>query len=166
MRTRNKATEYVLAWGKDSATGTDIVINQNDIQQIQLAKAAIYAGASILKKHMHINDSDIATVYLAGAFGTYVDPQSALTVGMYPDVTLSRIRFVGNAAGSGARMALLSREIREKAEQIAKQLEYLELAADNDFSDEFMNALFLPHRDPARFPTVNQLLERRNQLVG
>ena len=166
IRTKNNSTEYVLVWGKDSATRTDIVINQYDIQQIQLAKAAIYAGASILKKHMHINDSDISTVYLAGAFGTYVDPQSALTVGMYPDVTLSRIRFVGNAAGSGARMALLSTEIREKAEQVAKQLEYLELAADKGFSDEFMNALFLPHRDPARFPTVNQLLERRNQLVG
>ena len=166
VRTKGNVNEYVLAWGKETATGTDIVINRKDIQEIQLAKAAIYSGTSILMKHLKIKDSDLVSIFLAGAFGTYTDPQSALVVGMYPGIDLSRIQFVGNAAGSGARMALRSRETRKKAEQIARRIEYLELAADPGFSSEFADALYLPHKEPARFPTVNELVKSRSQFVG
>jgi uncharacterized 2Fe-2S/4Fe-4S cluster protein (DUF4445 family) len=148
---------YVLSWKEENDVGHDIAVTQRDVQEIQLAKAAIYSGATILMRHLHVEPREIQKVFLAGAFGTYVDPQSAVIVGMYPDVPLERVHFVGNAAGSGARMALLSREVREYSDRIVKQVEYVELAADQSFQREFTEALQLPHKDLTRFPTVAQL---------
>jgi uncharacterized 2Fe-2S/4Fe-4S cluster protein (DUF4445 family) len=152
--------EYVLSWKEENDVGRDIAVTQLDVQEIQLAKAAIYAGARILMKHLHIGPREIQKVFLAGAFGTYVDPQSAVIVGMYPDVPLERVQFVGNAAGSGARMALLSKEVRENSDLIAQRIDYVELAADPSFQREFSEALQLPHKDLTRFPTVAQLIKR------
>ena len=154
------APQYVLSWKDENDAGRDIAVTQHDVQEIQLAKAAIYSGATILMKHLHVEPSEIQKVYLAGAFGTYVDPQSAVTVGMYPDVPLERVQFVGNAAGSGARMALLSREVRENSDRIVQHIDYVELAADPSFQREFTEALQLPHKDLTRFPTVAQLIKR------
>jgi uncharacterized 2Fe-2S/4Fe-4S cluster protein (DUF4445 family) len=111
-------------------------------------------------RHLNVEYSQIQKVFLAGAFGTYVDPQSAVIIGMYPDVPLERVQFVGNAAGSGARMTLLSREARENSDRIVQRIEYIELAADPRFQREFTEALQLPHKDLSRFPTVAQLIKR------
>jgi uncharacterized 2Fe-2S/4Fe-4S cluster protein (DUF4445 family) len=159
IRTDN-VPQYVLSWKEENDVGHDIAVTQHDVQEIQLAKAAIYSGATILMKHLHIGPSKIEKVFLAGAFGTYVDPQSAVIVGMYPDVPLERVRFVGNAAGSGARMALLSRDVRKDLDRIAQRIGYVELAADPSFQREFTEAMQLPHKDLARFPTVAQLIKR------
>ena len=156
----HQVPEYVLSWKEENDVGRDIAVTQLDVQEIQLAKAAIYAGARILMKHLHIGPREIQKVFLAGAFGTYVDPQSAVIVGMYPDVPLERVQFVGNAAGSGARMALLSKEVRENSDLIAQRIDYVELAADPSFQREFSEALQLPHKDLTRFPTVAQLIKR------
>ena len=156
----DRAPEYVLSWREENDIGRDISVTQHDIQEIQLAKAAIYSGATILMRHLGVRASQIQRVFLAGAFGTYVDPQSAVIVGMYPDVPLERVQFVGNAAGSGARMALLSREVRANADRIAQRIEYVELAADPSFQREFTEAMPLPHKHLTRFPTVAQLIAR------
>jgi uncharacterized 2Fe-2S/4Fe-4S cluster protein (DUF4445 family) len=152
--------QYILSWKEENDLGHDIAVTQLDVQEIQLAKAAIYAGATILMKHLHVEPREIQKVFLAGAFGTYVDPQSAVIVGMYPDVPLERVQFVGNAAGSGARMALLSKDVRETSDQIAQRIDYVELAADPSFQHEFTEAMQLPHKDLTRFPTVAQLIKR------
>ena len=146
--------EYVLVWGKDTDTGEDITVAQHDIEEIQLAKAAIFTGVSTLMRKLGVKCQDLKRVYAAGAFGTYVDASSAVTIGMYPDVPVTRIRFVGNAAGSGARMALKSTHVRDLAEKLSKRVEYVELAAEKDFQSEFAKAMFLPHRDAGRFPSV------------
>jgi len=146
--------EYVLVWGKDTDTGEDITVAQHDIEEIQLAKAAIFTGVSTLMRKLGVKCHDLKRVYAAGAFGTYVDASSAITIGMYPDVPVTRIRFVGNAAGSGARMALKSTHVRDLAERLSKKVEYIELAAEKDFQSEFAKAMFLPHRDAGRFPSV------------
>ncbi|HXX73391.1 MAG TPA: ASKHA domain-containing protein [Candidatus Acidoferrales bacterium] len=156
----DRAPRYVLSWKEENDLGHDIAVTQHDVQEIQLAKAAIYAGATILMKHLRVEPHEIQKVFLAGAFGTYVDPQSAVILGMYPDVPLERVQFVGNAAGSGARMALLSREVRENADRIVQHIDYVELAADTSFEREFTEALQLPHKDMTRFPTVAQLIKR------
>lgn len=148
------APEYVLAWGKDSETGEDVTVAQHDVEEIQLAKAAIFTGVSVLMKRLGVGCRDLSRVYAAGAFGTYVDATSAVTIGMYPDVPVDRIRFIGNAAGSGARMALKSTQVRDLAERLSRQVEYVELAAEKDFQSEFAKAMFLPNRDAARFPSV------------
>lgn len=144
--------EFVVAHAKDTAIGEDITIGQHDIQEIQLAKAAIFTGVSILMGRLKIRCSDLARVYAAGAFGTYVDAASAINIGMYPDVPVERIKFIGNAAGSGARMALKSTDVRDLAESLSKRIEYIELAAEHNFQNEFAQAMFLPHRDLSRFP--------------
>lgn len=148
--------EYVLVWGKDTDTGEDITVAQHDIEEIQLAKAAIFTGVSTLMRKLGVKCQDLKRVYAAGAFGTYVDASSAVTIGMYPDIPVNRIRFVGNAAGSGARMALKSTHVRDLAEKLSKKVEYIELAAEKDFQSEFAKAMFLPHRDLGRFPSVGK----------
>ena len=149
---RKGVPEVVLAPGKDAAAGEDITITQHDIQEIQLAKAAIFTGVSILMKKLKLRAADLDHVYAAGAFGTYVDAASAITIGMYPDVPAERISFIGNAAGSGARMCLKSVKMRDLADDLSKKVSYVELAAEKDFQSEFAQAMFLPHRDISRFP--------------
>ncbi len=146
--------EFVLASAAEAEAAVDLTITQNDVQEIQLAKAAIFTGVSTLMTKLGIACSDLKRVYAAGAFGTYVDATSAITIGMYPDIPPEHIRFVGNAAGSGARMALKSTKIRDLADRLSKRVEYIELAGEKDFQAEFAKAMFLPHRDADRFPSV------------
>jgi uncharacterized 2Fe-2S/4Fe-4S cluster protein (DUF4445 family) len=144
--------EYVLAKANETATREELTITQHDVQEIQLAKAAIFTGVSILMRKLKLRCSDLSRVYAAGAFGTYVDASSAIAIGMYPDVPVERIRFIGNAAGSGARMCLRSTKMRDLADRLSREVEYVELAAEKDFQNEFAQAMFLPHRDLTRFP--------------
>jgi len=146
--------EYVLAAEGEEGAASDITITQNDIQEIQLAKAAIFTGVSTLMRKLGVGCPELACVYAAGAFGTYVDATSAITIGMYPDIPPERIKFVGNAAGSGARMALKSVKARDLADRLSRRVEYVELATEKDFQTEFAKAMFLPHRDRERFPSV------------
>jgi len=159
LRRKGNSVEFVIAWKDETSNAYDIVVTQNDIREIQLAKAAIYTGASILMKHRKIQPDDIRRVYLAGAFGNYVDPQNAKIIGMYPDVPLERVKFVGNTAGSGARMTLLSLDARKTAESLTKRIGYVELGADPNFQDEFLKATYLPHRELKRFPSVMAMLK-------
>jgi uncharacterized 2Fe-2S/4Fe-4S cluster protein (DUF4445 family) len=154
-RSENGLLEFVLVKGKETATGQDITIAQHDIQEIQLAKAAIFTGVSILMKKLKVRSSSLRRVYAAGAFGTYVDAASAISIGMYPDVPVERIKFIGNAAGSGARMCLKSTKMRDLADILSKEVEYVELASEKTFQNEFAMAMFLPHRDLSRFPNAS-----------
>jgi uncharacterized 2Fe-2S/4Fe-4S cluster protein (DUF4445 family) len=144
--------EFVLVHAKDTAMGEDITVTQHDIQEIQLAKAAIFTGVSMLMRRLRVRCTGLRRVYAAGAFGTYVDAGSAINIGMYPDVPVESIRFIGNAAGAGARMTLRSVDARDLAERLSKEVEYIELAAEKDFQLEFAKAMYLPHREPGRFP--------------
>jgi len=151
----NGLPEFVLVKGNETATGQDITIAQYDIQEIQLAKAAIFTGVSVLMKRLKVRCSELKRVYAAGAFGTYVDATSAISIGMYPDVPVDRIEFIGNAAGSGARMCLKSTKMRDLADTLSKKVEYVELASEKNFQNEFAMAMFLPHRDLSRFPSAS-----------
>jgi len=163
LRNDEKSAEFVIAWKEETAIKSDIAVTQADIREVQLAKAAVYTGASILMRHMKVAYQDIRKVFLAGAFGNYVDPQSARVIGMYPEVPLERVQFVGNTAGSGARMALLSVDARKAAEKIAERVGYLELGADPDFQNEFLKATYLPHQEIERFPKISKMLEKRTE---
>jgi len=158
IRRLEGVSEYVLARTNETGTGKDIVITQKDIREIQLAKAAIYTGAYVLMKRQGVTPSKIGKFYLAGAFGNYIDLQSARVIGLYPDVSLDRVRFVGNAAGAGARMALLSTRIRDLARELASKVEYVQLAAYPGFREEFIKATLLPHEDLSRFEDVRGLV--------
>jgi len=160
IRRNGGMPELVIAWKDETSMRNDIVITQNDIREVQKAKAAIYTGASILMKHMDVKPEEIQRIFIAGAFGNYIDPLSAKIIGVFPDIPLQNIQFVGNTAGSGARMALLSTEMRRVAEGVAKRIGYLELGADPDFQKEFLNATYFPHKEVSRFPNVMKMLRK------
>jgi uncharacterized 2Fe-2S/4Fe-4S cluster protein (DUF4445 family) len=123
------------------ADGRAVLLNQRDIRQVQLAKAAIRAGTKLLERKMGISDDDIQHVVLAGAFGNYIRAESALRIGLLPEVPQERIRFVGNAAVAGARMILVSRAARENAHKLARKIEYIEIAHAPEFSDVFAESM-------------------------
>jgi len=143
IRKNNNETEFIVVWGNETATGKEITVTQKDIREIQLAKAAIYTGCSLLMKRKNLKERDIDRVFIAGAFGNYINPENAKVIGLIPDMPTKKIKFVGNTAVTGAKMALISKEIREKAELISKKVHYLELANDPDFNKEFIKALSL-----------------------
>jgi len=122
----------------------DISISQKDIVEIQLAKGAIRAGIEILLENAGISIKEIDGVILAGAFGSYIDPKNVMDIGMFPGTPLNKIRQVGNAAGVGAKMVLISKRQRIDAERIAKKINYLELASYPGFDDHFINGMQLP----------------------
>lgn len=133
--------EFVLAWAKDSGTGQNIVLTQKDVRELQLAKAAIRAGVSILMKDLGISLEELDRVLLAGAFGNYISKASALQIGLLPNVPIEKIETVGNAAGDGAKMILLSHVERERAHELAKRSDHIELSTRIDFQEEFVDAL-------------------------
>jgi uncharacterized 2Fe-2S/4Fe-4S cluster protein (DUF4445 family) len=137
----NEYGEWELVLVKGDNDSRDIVVTQKDINEIQLAKAAISSSISILMQKMMINPNQIGSVYLAGAFGSTMDPVNAKSIGIIPDIDLQRIYSVGNASINGAKAVLLSKWARRKCQKIAEQVEYIELADHPDFSSFYIPAL-------------------------
>lgn len=161
MRTVNSQPAFVVVPSSETSIGQDLVLTQSDIGQLQLAKAAIHAGVDLVLDELERSTDDILAIHMAGAFGSYLAPESARTVGMLPDLPLERVQFVGNTAGSGARLALLSTVERETMRTLARRIRHLPLAGDPRFPRAFASSLFLPHRDVSRFPSVRPPGSRR-----
>lgn len=140
LRPGKDGLEFVLARAEETASKKDIVITQKDVAEVQMAKAAIYAGTVLLREFL--GEKAIKRIYLAGAFGNYADPRDALTLGLFPEGEIKDLRKVGNAAGYGACLALLNTRKRKEAEGIARKMEYLELAAHPRFQEVFVSGLF------------------------
>ncbi len=138
-----KQREFVLVSEEEGSGHPSIVITQQDIRELQLAKAAIRTGIQVLLEANSRSEEEIEQVIIAGAFGTYIDVSSALTIGMLPSLPLDRFRQVGNAAGMGAKLALLSRGKRAEAQTIASQVQYIELASIPDFNQTFVQAGYI-----------------------
>jgi len=160
LREKEGIVEFVLAWEKETSTGGDIVITQKDLREIQLAKAAMHTGAATLMKEAGVTEDDIDVVFIAGAFGSYIDRENARIIGMYPEVPIKKVKVVGNAAGTGARMALASKTTRKTAEEISRKVKYVELAAEPDFRRELMNSYFMPYADLSKYPETSSLLRK------
>jgi uncharacterized 2Fe-2S/4Fe-4S cluster protein (DUF4445 family) len=131
LRISDQVREFVVAWKDETSIGKDITITQQDIRNVQLAKGALYTGAKLMMKKLGVEKLD--KVILAGAFGTYISTEAAMILGMFPDCDLRNVYAVGNAAGDGARIALLNREKRAEADEIAQKVEYVELTIEKDF---------------------------------
>lgn len=142
----NTKAAYLLADPSESGNGKPVYLSQKDIREVQLAKGAIAAGIALLAKQMGITLEEIEQVYIAGAFGNYMDPRGACRIGMLPGILKDRIIPVGNAAGEGAKLALLSKEELARAERLARHTEFLELAALPEFQDQFVDELEFPER--------------------
>jgi len=147
--------EFVLAWSRETSIGRDVTISQNDIRQVQLAKAAIYTGCKLMLRRIGLERPD--RIEIAGAFGNHVDPIMALIIGMFPDCPPAKISAIGNAAGDGCRMALLNCRKREEADRIAGHVEYVELTMIKDFQEQLIDAIHMPHMTDA-FPDLDGIL--------
>ncbi|NIU83167.1 MAG: DUF4445 domain-containing protein, partial [Candidatus Korarchaeota archaeon] len=165
FKEREGVSEFIVEFGSNTVTGNDIVITQKDVREIQKAKAAIYTGSSILLKNSNVKSDEIENVYVAGAFGNYLDPENIRTIGMFPDFAIDKIIGVGNAAGTGSRMVLLSKNVRDEAINLSLNINYLELAAEPNFMSEYTNALDLPHRNLSLFPLTMKKLSESNFQV-
>jgi len=139
-------SRFVVVPEGESGIDGPIFLTQRDIREMQLAKGAIAAGLNILLREAGVEPKDLSRVLLAGAFGNFIRRKMAKGIGLLPDVPSERIRYIGNAAGAGARMALLSKKCKEEADDISERVEYLELAGRPDFQAEFASAMFFPAR--------------------
>ena len=139
-----RGMEFVIAREEETQVGGAIVLTQRDVRELQLAKGAIAAGASILMKTFGVEPKDLGHILLAGAFGNFIRRNMARRIGLLPDVPTDKILYIGNAAGAGARMALQSRKCKEEANRISERTQYLELAGRADFQSEFTDAMMFP----------------------
>ena len=154
VRNGEHGLEYVIAWANDTQDGKDIVITHVDIDNLIRAKGAIYAGYTVLAESVGVPMELIEQMLIGGSFGKYINVEKAVQIGLLPDLPWERFKFLGNTSVRGAYYALLDRRVRERVKEIASRMTYIELSADNSFYDAFMSALFLPHTDMARFPSV------------
>ena len=137
----------------DDRHGRDIRIVQNDVRAIQLAKAALYAGVRLLMDRMGVEEVDRIT--LAGAFGSHIDTKYAMVLGMIPDCALDKVYSAGNAAGTGARIALVNRSRREEIERVVRRIEKVETAVEPRFQEHFVQAMAFPHKT-APYPKLRE----------
>jgi uncharacterized 2Fe-2S/4Fe-4S cluster protein (DUF4445 family) len=140
VRVTGGQREFVLVSEEERGAAPDITVTQHDVREIQLAKAAIRTGIQVLLQSKGIAEMDVEQVILAGAFGTYLNLASAVTIGMLSPLPVDRFRQVGNAAGGGARMALVSMAQRREAADLARRIEYIELATVPRFMQIFARA--------------------------
>jgi len=143
VRRTNDQAEFVIADREEQDEDSAIVITQKDIRELQLAKAAIRTGIQLLLEANGLTEEQIKQVVIAGAFGSYIDLSSAVTAGLLPSLPLSHFRQVGNAAGMGAKLALLSLAERKKAITLASRVRYLELASTPAFRNTFIETSYL-----------------------
>jgi len=154
--------EYVLAWARETSIGMDVTVTQGDVRALQLAKGALFAGAKLMMQKMGIEKLD--KVMLAGAFGSFIDKESAMVLGMFPDCDPEKVYSIGNAAGDGAIMALINKGKRKEAREKARWLEFVEIAVAPTFEKEFMMAMHMPHMKD-KFPHLKKLMEDRGSPV-
>jgi uncharacterized 2Fe-2S/4Fe-4S cluster protein (DUF4445 family) len=150
--------EYVIARAEETSIGRDIPITQQDVRQIQLAKAALFVAARTLLKRSGLQSPD--KIILAGGFGSYIDKEKAMLIGLIPDCPLENVYAVGNAAGDGARIALLNIEKRREIETVTRRVERFELPTDPEFQNQYMLATSLPHMSEP-FPHIAHLIPNR-----
>jgi uncharacterized 2Fe-2S/4Fe-4S cluster protein (DUF4445 family) len=160
IRQGDHGLEYVVAWADETHHGRDIVLTHVDVDNLLRAKAAIYAGFTVLANSVGFPLEAVEQVLIGGAFGKYINVEKAVEIGLLPDMPWERFHFLGNTAVRGAYRALLDRNTRARVEDIAGRMTYVELSSDNSFYDAFTSALFLPHTDLSLFPSVVRELEQ------
>ncbi len=163
VRQGEHGPEYVLAWGEQSLHGRDIVINRVDIDNLLRAKAAIYAGFSVLAEQVGVTLEDTEQVLIGGSFGKYINVEKAIQIGLLPDLPWEKFQFLGNTSVRGAYLGLVETSARKRLTEIAQRMTYIELSSDNTFYEAFMSAMFLPHTDLGKFPTVASALTKAQE---
>jgi uncharacterized 2Fe-2S/4Fe-4S cluster protein (DUF4445 family) len=158
VRIGTDGLEYILVFAEESGTAHNIAITENDIKNLLRAKGAIFAGIRTLLQMVDLHVKDIGRIYIAGGFGNYINIADAVGIGMFPDLPEDKYEYVGNSCIQGAMIVLLCQEAMQEAESLADMMTYLELSVGNQFMEEFISAMFIPHTDLSLFPTLENLI--------
>jgi uncharacterized 2Fe-2S/4Fe-4S cluster protein (DUF4445 family) len=154
----------VLAWKHETQIDRDITLTEPDLDNLIRAKGAIYSGCLTLLEEVGLKVQDIERIYLAGGFGSYVDLEKAMVIGLLPEIDPDRIRFVGNGSLMGAKMSCLTNRIRKDVVDVTRRMTNFELSETPSFMDNYVAALFLPHTDMNQFPNLKARLKKRKDL--
>jgi uncharacterized 2Fe-2S/4Fe-4S cluster protein (DUF4445 family) len=154
LRRGENGAEYILAYANQSGTGKDIVFTEIDMDNLIRSKAALYAGYHTLVSSVDKNMSDIEQVVIAGTFGSRLDIENAITIGLLPDLPRHKFAFIGNGSLLGARLIAFSDDVRQQSSAVASMMTNLELSENTGFMSGYTAAMFLPHTDVALFPSV------------
>ena len=161
IRSGPDGNEYVLAYAEETATGSDLGITEVDIDNLMRAKAAMYAGYVTLLQSVGLSISSLEQVVIAGAFGSFIDVERAITIGLLPELPLDRFLFIGNGSLLGARLISFCNEMLDDGERVCRMMTNVELSETPAFMDNYMAALFLPHTNGGEFPGVAARLARK-----
>ena len=164
IREDNGVYEFVLAWQDETQIDRDISLTEIDIENLIRAKGAIYSGCMTLLTEVGMGIADIEHIILAGGFGSYVDLEKAMTIGLLPELDPDKVTFIGNGSLMGARMSSLTNRIRKDVVEVTKKMTNFELSDTNSYMDNYVAALFLPHTDMNQFPKLKSRLEARRKL--
>jgi uncharacterized 2Fe-2S/4Fe-4S cluster protein (DUF4445 family) len=154
VRRGEHGDEYVVAAAGENGAERDLAVTRVDIDNLLRAKAAIYAGFEVLADRVGVPLDAVERVLIGGSFGKYINVEKAVGIGLLPDMPWDRFEFLGNTSIRGAYLALIDRAARAEVADIAGAMTYIELSADNTFYEAFTSALFLPHTDLSRYPSV------------
>lgn len=158
---RIRGKEYILAFGNESLTLKEIVITEADIDNIIRAKAAIFAGISVLLKTASITYNDIERVIISGNLGSHIIPEKAIRIGLFPEIDVRKFHFFGNGSLIGATLFAFSKKMKEKTEKIAHSITNIELSCNNLFMEEYIASMFIPHTDTSKFPKTWEILKTK-----
>ena len=161
IRENNGVYEYVLAWEADTQIDRDVAINEIDIDNLIRAKGAIYSGCMTLLAEVGLSIGDVERIILAGGFGSYVDLEKSMVIGLLPETDPEKITFVGNGSLMGARMSSLTNRLRKDVVEVTRKMTNFELSETPSYMDNYVAALFLPHTDLVLFPQLKARLEAR-----
>ncbi len=166
IRERNGVVEYVLAWKDNTQIGRDIALTEIDIENLIRAKGAIYSGCMTLLEAVGMDIESIEQIYLAGGFGSYVDLEKAMIIGLLPEADLDRVTYIGNASLMGAKMSSLTNRIRRDVVRVTRMMTNFELSETPSYMNHYVAALFLPHTDLNRFPKLKDRLHQKRSIGG
>ena len=166
IRKGSDGYEYVLAWAPETQIGKDIAITEVDIDNLTRAKAAMYAGCQTLVKSVGISCSDLEQVIIAGAFGSHIDIEKSIIIGLLPDIPRDRFIFIGNGSLLGARLTSFSRDLLDDARRVANMMTNFELSVNVNFMNNYTASLFLPHPNAEEFPSVYKRLGKLQKVRG
>jgi len=153
--------EFVLAWREETQIDRDITISEIDFENLIRAKGAIYSGCMTLLTEVGLTIRDVRRIVLAGGFGSFVDLEKAITIGLLPEIDPDRVTYLGNGSLLGAQMSCLTNRIRQDVAEVVRKMTNFELSETASYMDNYIAALFLPHTDLDQFPRLKQRLEAR-----
>jgi uncharacterized 2Fe-2S/4Fe-4S cluster protein (DUF4445 family) len=157
IQIEGRQASYIIAPAEESGPGKPITISEIDIENIIRAKAAIYSAISLMLEQVGLGVEELSNIFIAGGFGRFLDLEKAVIIGLIPDLPRERFHYIGNSSLMGAYMVLVSREYKQRQLELARRMTYIELSTDPAYMNQYTGAMFLPHTDIKRFPSIKRV---------